>query len=101
MRNSFSRQCENTIQIEKKTQPEALPVRVKKIPIELRRRRINLKQEPLWHKRLLLRLREDSQFLRSTIQAAFLLLCVWIGVEFYMFTRSAGSESQAYIFHRR
>ncbi|HEY6951761.1 MAG TPA: 4Fe-4S binding protein, partial [Bacteroidota bacterium] len=37
---------------------------------------------------------EDSQFLRTVVQYAFLLLCVWIGVEFYLFVRwgqSAGT----------
>lgn len=31
------------------------------------------------------RLKEDTQFLRSTVQVAFVLLCVWIGIEFYFF----------------
>jgi polyferredoxin len=34
---------------------------------------------------LLLRLTEDSQFLRSTVQLAFALLCIWIGFEFHLF----------------
>lgn len=36
-------------------------------------------------RRFLLRLREDPQFLRSTVQIAFALLCVWIGIEFHLF----------------
>jgi len=66
-----------------------------KIPPELRRRRIDFSVEPLWYRRLVWRLREDSQFLRSTVQAAFALLCIWIGVEFTLFMRwgtSGGTE---------
>jgi len=46
--------------------------------------------------RLSTRLRQDSQFLRHVIQAAFALLCLWIGVEFWLFTRwglSGGVEA--------
>ncbi|MFA6469185.1 MAG: 4Fe-4S binding protein [Bacteroidota bacterium] len=31
------------------------------------------------------RLQYDSQYFRSAVQLAFVLLCVWIGVEFYLF----------------
>ena len=58
---------------------------VKKLPPDLRKRKVNFSLEPLWYKRFLLRLKEDSQFLRSTIQGTFLLLCAWIGIEFYLF----------------
>ncbi len=61
--------------------------RIKKIPIELRRRRVDFAVEPIWGKRLIQQLKEDSQFLRSTIQMAFVLLCVWIGIEFSLFIR--------------
>lgn len=61
--------------------------KVKKIPPELRRKKINFSLEPVWYKRLLWRLREDSQFLRSTVQLAFALLCIWIGIEFYLFVQ--------------
>ena len=57
----------------------------KKIPPELRHQKINFSFEPVWYKRLVRRLKEDSQFLRSTIQFAFVLLCIWIGIEFYLF----------------
>ncbi len=69
---------------------------VKKIPPELRRSRRRFAAEPSWYKRYFLRLKEDSQFLRSTIQFAFVLLCVWIGIEFYFFMKwgvSDGSET--------
>jgi polyferredoxin len=62
-------------------------LQVKKIAPSLRRKKINFEAEPLWYRRLSWRLREDSQFLRSTIQFAFLLLCVWIGIEFYLFVQ--------------
>ena len=45
---------------------------------------------------MLARLDEDSQYLRSTVQFAFALLCVWIGIEFHLFVRwgqSAGTEA--------
>ena len=57
----------------------------KSIPPGLRRRRSDFLHEPIWYKRLLWRLREDSQFLRSVVQYSFLLLCTWIGVEFCFF----------------
>jgi Pyruvate/2-oxoacid:ferredoxin oxidoreductase delta subunit len=59
--------------------------RVKKLPPELRRGKPRFSTEAHWHKRLLWRLREDSQFARSAVQLAFALLCVWIGIEFYLF----------------
>ena len=69
---------------------------VKKLPPELRRRKPNFRLEPVWYRRLIWRLREDSQFLRSTVQAAFALLCIWIGIEFYLFVKwgtSSGAEA--------
>lgn len=69
--------------------------RAGKIPPGLRRVRNHYALEPVWYRRLILRLREDSQFLRATVQGAFALLCVWIGVEFFLFARwgmSGGTE---------
>lgn len=68
---------------------------VKKIPADLRRRPVNFAAEPVWFKRLLWRWKEDPQFLRSTVQLGFVLLCLWIGVEFFFFMRwgaSGGTE---------
>lgn len=45
---------------------------VKKMPRELRRTSVNHSLEPSWHKRMIRRLKEDSQFLRSVIQAVFI-----------------------------
>ncbi len=66
--------------------------RIKKLPPELRRRKINFSLEPVWYRRLLWRLKEDSQFLRSTVQLTFALLCVWIGYEFYLFVEWGMSD---------
>ncbi len=49
---------------------------------------------------MLLRLREDSQFLRSVVQYAFAGLCVWIGVEFTLFVRW-GTSGGTLPFHSR
>lgn len=69
-------------------------LKARKIPSALRRRRISFSIEPKWYKRNLWRLKEDSQFLRSVVQLAFVLLCTWIGIEFYLFVKwgmSAGT----------
>ena len=66
-----------------------------KIPAELRRPRPDWKSEVRIFQRIVMRLREDSQCLRSTLQLAFLLLCLWIGVEFHLFMKwglSGGEE---------
>lgn len=66
--------------------PETAPSRpTKKIPPELRRPKLNFKSEPVWYKRYLWKLKADSQFQRAAVQAAFVLLCLGIGVEFYFF----------------
>ncbi len=69
--------------------------KIKKLPPELRRPRIDYRAEPNPFRRLLLRLKHDSQFLRSTVQMAFIALCVWIGVEFYLFVTWAESGGAA------
>ncbi len=77
------------------TTPALQKKKVKKIPLELRRVRPRFSLYPVWHQRFLARLRDDSQFLRSGVQFAFILLCVWIGVEFHLFMEwgaSNGSE---------
>ncbi|MDZ7345133.1 MAG: 4Fe-4S binding protein [candidate division KSB1 bacterium] len=95
----------NHLSVEKKVERRAqarkfcLPASnrtIKKIPPEQRRRRINFSAEPVFYKRLLWRWREDSQFQRATMQIAFALLCVWIGIEFYFFVNwgmSGGREA--------
>ncbi len=76
------------------------PPRVKKIPPDARRRRILYHTEPRFFKRILWRLREDSQYLRTAIQLAFALLCIWIGIEFAMFVHWGTSGGTA-AFHQR
>ncbi len=58
---------------------------VKKLPPELRKRKTDFATEPVWYKRVWLRLKEDEQYQRSAVQLAFVLLCIWIGIEFYLF----------------
>lgn len=57
---------------------------IKKLSPELRRARPDHSGEPFL-RRILLTLRDDSQVLRSTVQGAFVLLCIWIGIEFHLF----------------
>ncbi len=69
--------------------------RIKKIAPELRRQKSGFSSEQIWYKRLLKNLKEDSQFLRSAVQLSFALLCLWIGIDFYLFAKwgmSEGSE---------
>ncbi|MGB6031299.1 MAG: 4Fe-4S binding protein [Bacteroidota bacterium] len=73
----------------------ALGRQVKPISPGQKRERPRYQSETSWYKRLALRLREDSQFLRSTVQLAFAMLCLWIGIEFYLFMQwgvSGGAE---------
>ena len=73
---------------------------VKKLDPLLRKPKPSFRRERGWRKRLMLRLQEDSQFLRSIVQTAFVLLCVWIGIEFYLFTRWGASEGQSVFVER-
>ncbi len=57
---------------------------------------VNAPKATGWLSRCGMRLRQDSQFLRHVVQAAFVVLCLWIGVEFWLFTRwglSGGVET--------
>lgn len=74
-------------------QPET--IKIKKIPRDFRRRKYKPNLSFPWYKRLLDQLKNDSQFFRSSVQLAFALLCIWIGIEFYLFMQwglSAGVE---------
>ncbi len=75
-------------------------LRPKKLAPGMRRPKVKFSLEPLWYKRLLWRLKEDSQYLRSTVQAAFALLCIWIGIEFYLFVRWGTSAGEHAFFSR-
>ncbi len=74
--------------------------RIRKLPPGQRRRRTVVPASAGWFERLRVRLQEDPQFVRSTVQAAFALLCVWIGVEFVLFMRW-GESGGATAFVRR
>jgi len=63
----------------------ARPV-IKKLAPELRRRKPDHSREPFL-RRIVLTLKDDSQVLRTTIQASFVLLCLWIGIEFHLFMK--------------
>lgn len=58
---------------------------IKKIPADQRRRKFKPNLSLPWYHQLIDRLKNDSQFFRSAVQLAFVLLCVWIGIEFYLF----------------
>jgi polyferredoxin len=75
-------------------------IRPKKLAPELRRPRPAFRAEKRWHRRMLLRLREDPHALRLAIQLAFVALCLWIGVEFHLFMRWGLSQGQQ-PFHAR
>jgi len=68
--------------------------RIKKIPAALRRARVDFSLEPIWHKRILRRLKEDSQYFRSAVQLSFVLLCLWVGLEFYLFMQWGISDGR-------
>jgi polyferredoxin len=73
---------------------------VKKLDPALRKPKPGYPQERGWYRRTLLRLQEDPQFFRSAVQAAFVLLCIWIGIEFMLFTRWGTSGGHAPYFDR-
>jgi polyferredoxin len=68
---------------------------IKKITPDQRRRKYRSNPSLPLHRRVLDRLKNDSQYFRSAVQLAFVLLCVWIGIEFHLFMKwgmSAGAE---------
>ncbi|MBA4312965.1 MAG: ferredoxin [Chlorobiaceae bacterium] len=73
---------------------------VKKIDPKLRKEKYNYRDEKNIYKRFALRLKTDSQFLRSTVQIVFLLLCIWIGIEFYLFMKWGLSQNQLAFYER-
>ncbi len=74
--------------------------RIKKLAPELRKPRLAYRNASGWHRRLILRLKEDSQFQRSAVQYAFAILCIWIGVEFALFMAWGTSGGQESFFPR-
>jgi polyferredoxin len=74
--------------------------RIKEISPELRKEKYNCKNEINILKRFALRLKTDSQYFRSTVQIVFLLLCIWIGIEFYLFMKWGLSGGQLPFYER-
>lgn len=70
------------IQVEREKKPLAI-----KIPKEQRRKKYRTDFSLPFHTRYFEKLKHDSQFFRSSVQAAFALLCIWIGIEFYLFMK--------------
>ncbi len=66
-------------------------IAVKKLAPELRKPKPSFTAQNSYVGRFLLRLKEDSQFLRSMVQLGFAALCIWIGVEFVLFVRWGAS----------
>jgi ferredoxin len=69
---------------------------LRKIPKELRRYKFRPDPTANRAQALVARLKGDPQFLRRAVQIAFVLLSVWIGIEFYLFMRwgqSGGTEA--------
>jgi polyferredoxin len=70
-------------------------IRPKKLARELRKPRPGWRDARGWHRRLALRVIEDPHALRLAVQLGFVVLCVWIGIEFHCFMRwgqSGGAE---------
>ena len=70
-------------------------LKIKKISPELRRCRPSPPKNQSRINRVLWKLRNDSQYLRSTVQLYFALLCLWIGIEFYLFMQWGTSGGTA------
>jgi polyferredoxin len=81
-------------------EPMTLKLGARKAPAELRRKRSSPKGNTTFWKHSFWRLQYDSQFLRSTVQTTFLLLCSWIGVEFYQFVRWGMSGNSNFVASR-
>jgi len=60
------------------------PRRVRKLDPALRKITPDHSGQPAF-RRIALTLRDDTQALRTTVQVAFVLLCIWIGIEFHLF----------------
>ena len=74
-----------TVPIAEMTRPrDGRPVPTK-IPPHLRKRPTPISSDASILRTQWLRLTGDSHRLRTTVQVAFVLLCVWIGVEFHLF----------------
>lgn len=80
--------------------PDDAPAALRKIPKDQRRRKYRPDPALSAPRRLLARIHGDPQFVRRSVQIGFVLLCLWIGIEFWLFVRwgvSGGAEA----FHAR
>lgn len=59
--------------------------KIKKVSKDIQKERTDFSTERNFLKRILWRMKKDSQFSRSLVQLAFALLTIWIGIEFYLF----------------
>lgn len=85
----------NQVSRTKPSNGERTRPRVKKLPPYLRKRKPDFSSERMWYRRMVWRWKEDEQFQRTVVQSAFVLLCIWIGVEFSLFMKwgmSGGAE---------
>ena len=73
---------------------------LRKIPSHLIRRPTWSSPAIPWYTKIMLRFQGDSQFFRSLIQYSFILLCIWIGIEFYLFV-TWGQAAGASTFYQR
>ncbi len=72
----------------------------RKIPPSLRKRPTAIPSDARLLERLWLRITVDSHRLRTGVQVAFVLLCVWIGAEFYFFMEWGTSRGAAPFYGR-
>ena len=71
--------------------------RNRKIPVDLRRRRSSPASGMSLVQRVVWRMKNDSQFLRTSVQASFVLLCIWIGIEFHLFVQWGMLQEKAFV----
>lgn len=95
MNNNFTIATPTTNNRINNSETNGVPSSVKKIPKEMRRKKFKTNISFPWYKRLVDRLKNDSQFFRSSVQLSFVLLCIWIGLEFYLFMTWGMSEGTA------
>ena len=100
MNNNFTIATPTTNNQTNNSESNGVPSSVKKIPKEMRRKKFKADISLPWYKRLVDRLKNDSQFFRSSVQLAFVLLCAWIGIEFYLFMQWGMSEGIALFVER-
>jgi polyferredoxin len=60
---------------------------IKKTNPQLRKRNVTYSTDTPLYYRITNRLVNDTQYFRSAIQLTFTLLVIWIGIEFYLFTK--------------